>query len=470
VRAIGVLEWTAGARAAAPELAAGDVELAAGLLDAHGLGGRFLHRLATEGADVPPALVDAVAIDVAATHHMIARQIDAVRAFIVASGADPADVVILKGMSTYVVTGDESTARTGDVDIVVVDGIDLDATFCAMGFRRTRPPFMHELGEFTLDGVEIDVHHHFPIYSVPTDPDGAPRSTGSFAPLRVDADVDRFRRSARPGHDGVAADLRFAGAELSAIVLAGHAFMNFTNLWSISHREKPYVRLAELLDIERLLAVPDFDPALLVELEADLGAGQALDWVDTIARALLGRSVIPGRRRFEPPRCLWWHLWETVPLDTTDLLTPDWLDVAPLNERLGFSTVDPGEWFEVPTAPDPAVRTTGADPTGFAVKVDAERAITRVEVRRDDPRRAVRLRVDLGTPAIEIVVNEDGSIHTAGAPASVSVDGDGVISVDVADVRPGIDDLLVGVSVGADPTVSASVVPLRLRRSGGAPE
>jgi hypothetical protein len=267
---------------------------------------------------------------------------------------DPSDVVLVKGISTYAVTGAPHTKRCGDIDLVCADAGTLLAALADLGYRRTRESFLHEVGEFTQGTTEIDVHGFYPVYGY-----GAALRDANLDPSVHPGRWDQNRNEmtlCRIGHD----DLRMAArlgalhervfvpdASMLAIMLCAHMFMNFTNMWSISHREKPYVKLAELADLTDLVASDSFDADRFRSLVGQFDASDAVEWAGWASIVLLGSNPLPGPtatavhvadRRF--PRCLWWHFWASLPVDPDSLVQTDWYDMADMVAALGGNAVD----------------------------------------------------------------------------------------------------------------------------------
>ena len=145
--------------------------------------------------------------------------------------------------------------------------------------------------------MRIDLHAHFPVHGYAgLDRDALDPAAHSGVWVQPG-----FRLSMRPIDwemlNAHRVDCEVAGGrvsvprpELLAIILSAHGFMNFTNVWSISHRDKPYVRLGELADLRDLFTDVRFDPDLFARLVHDLDATSA-EIGFTLARIAQGRGV-----------------------------------------------------------------------------------------------------------------------------------------------------------------------------------
>ena len=438
-----LLLWAAGCGSAPPSIDASDSGEALERLDHHCVLGRFLERCAGDTGAAPGGsrfIADCEA-RFKEIESIAATQVRAVRE--VADRIGDERLILLKGMTTYMLTGRRETLRVGDVDLASSLGERLGAEFLKLGYVQTRQPFMHELGEYTRGRTEMDVHSHFPIYRLPPTLDGVDLRPESNPGVWVqrhrvaerNISFDRLASSTWPGAIAEAADIEFAGPEILALIIAGHSFMNYTNAWSISHREKPYVRLGELLDIEALFALPDFDIDLFTASVVELEALDAVRWVNVAGQKLLGREMIEfdsaGMWSHDrlPPRCIWWDLWLDVPPSTKSLIETEWWDVDEIVSSVGGQLQPLGTWC----AADHRVIRTSANAPAFETMLDVGRKSSKISIKLDSPiaGSGVRIRIDTGQTAEEIefsvadavdgVFTVETSDHASGRPSSMLI-------------------------------------------------
>lgn len=203
--------------------------------------------------------------------------------------------------------------------------------------------------------------------------------------------------------------------------------MNFTNAWSISHREKPYVRLGELADLADLTADPRFDHDVFTELVRQLGAGDAVGWAAWALESLVGPVDLPRAEDARHPRCLWWSWWADVPVAEGAWLRPDWYDMAQVTSALGASPVtliggrsrdlgldDLGALpRQLRLAPDPG-------PWPVSVRFDDGGSTITLALPERPATPVERVRVDFGSVASEVTVAGDaGSCRAAGSHLTV---------------------------------------------------
>ena len=367
-----VLRWAAGHPVPPPEDVVFDDDVLLDLVDRHAVSGRLLWRL--DAAPPPvwlrPQLRRRLVELRDDTRALLTAHATAAAEITAELGA-PSEPVLVKGISTFLVTGAQHTIRCGDIDLVCPDGDRAVEVLTRLGYRRTRAPFMHEVGEFTRDRTEVDVHSYFPVHGygdlrrLDLDPAGHPgvwTQPAHRASLRRIRHRDLFHDRIRRPVDGPPAGYVSAPDPcLLAIILCAHAFMNYTNIWSISHRAKPYIRLAELADLVDLARHEAFDRDRFVRMVQRFDAADAVRWAGWMSTTLLGWNPLPAVEG-EPtadgfPRCLWWSFWARTPVRSASLLHPGWLDIAELFETLGTNVValTNGPTVQLAIGADPAV-------------------------------------------------------------------------------------------------------------------
>jgi Uncharacterised nucleotidyltransferase len=385
---------------------------------------------------------------------------------------------VIKGFSSYLLTGDESTLRCGDIDLVVDHGAPIVEYLLSQRFERTRPPFMHEIGEFTRDGVEIDLQANFPVSRYP--PGTADTYARAVAPCgTVQSSEIRFDdlQSARVAVSTDSGRICVPSLEMAVLIAAAHGFMNFTNLWSISHREKAWVRLCELADMREMASAPAFSRTRFRRLVEQFRAHDVVAWADWIWTRLSGTPVLTGvgdaARRDAFPMNLWWNLWVAMRPDIPSLLAERWYPLAEVTRLARAAHVELGnppatadrQWRSlVPLWQSPKWRDT------FHLKVRSTAGRFDVALRDLPPRPDIRLRLRLETEeaAEEFAfTTAPGGRRFDGKAASVRLDlleTSLVIEIDIAALHgtavPGCDGFI-GLLIEEQGEVAMStVVPL----------
>ena len=352
-----ILKWAAGSAHSLPPRVTFDEDVLLDLVDAHNLLGRFLRRLANGAPSwITPRLEGLLYDQYEQMKSRVIENASAVREL--DSRMPPSvHVVIIKGMSTYSLVRHDHTMRCGDIDILSNDTQAVTMALRDLGYRQTRGPFLYELGEYTKGAVEFDVHEYFPVYSY--------SSSLAIADLRPEHHPTVWQQCYQLQQHEISYDALSSDAILSeapetkgvtvpdpnmlALILCSHAFLNYTNMWSISHREKVYVRLGEIADLFDLTGHPAFSSARFLQLVQRFGAHNAVEWASCVAAALFGKNPlqvdVPVRLgddlpegRF--PRCLWWNFWiDLRPSRPDEFLNRQWLDMASVVRHIGANTL-----------------------------------------------------------------------------------------------------------------------------------
>jgi hypothetical protein len=431
-----VLVWAAG-RQGPPQLEGPlDESALLQLVDQHALTARLVRRLHDDPAPWVSAAFRAELADQdlanrrkAATNLSAAAHISAIE--------KTGDPIMIKGLSTSLVTALPHTLRCGDIDLICRDAETATKVLLELGYQRTRPPFMHEVGEFTRGATEVDLQSYFPVHSYAgldrdaLDPNAHPGVwvQPAYRPTMRPVDwllLDRHRLDHALPDGGRVSTPR---PELLAIVLSAHAFMNFTNVWSISHREKPYVRLGELADLADLTAHPRFDRDIFAELVHRLDATDAVAWAAWAFESLVGPTDRAGAGDGRHPRCLWWSWWADVPVADGSWLRPDWYDMGQVTSALGANRVTLAGGRSRKLALDdpralPRQLRLAADPGAWSasLKFDDDGSTITVTLPERPATPVQRVRVDFGSVASEVTVaTETGSWRAAGSHLAVDL-------------------------------------------------
>ena len=117
-------------------------------------------------------------------------------------------------------------------------------------------------------------------------------------------------------------------ANISILIMCAHMFMNFTNMWSISHREKPYVKLGELWDVFEMTKHNSYSKETLLKLIENYKAHDCIKWAGIILNMVFGSNPLPldvsNETINDYPKCLWWNIWRYIPSNICQLLSTKW--------------------------------------------------------------------------------------------------------------------------------------------------
>ncbi|HXQ74393.1 MAG TPA: nucleotidyltransferase family protein [Pyrinomonadaceae bacterium] len=433
-----ILKWAAGSAHPLPSRVEFDEDTLLDLVDAHNLSGRFLRRLESGTPSwVTPKLQRSLRDLHGEIRSRVIENANAIRE-LRSRLPSSAGVVIIKGMSTYALVKQDHTMRCGDVDLLTSDSHAVITALSDLGYRQTRAPFLYELGEYTKGAVEFDVHEYFPVYSYSPSlavadlrPEHHPTVWQQCYQLQQhEIFYDALSSDAILSDDLETKGVPVPDPNILALILCSHAFLNYTNLWSISHREKAYVRLGEIADLFDLTTHPAFSGARFFQLVTRFGAHNAVEWAACVAASLFGKNPLPldvpvrldeelPAGRF--PRCLWWNFWIDLRSSRPDeFLNRWWLDMTSVVRAIGPNTLPA---VNGRTARHSTVSTQAALPLRrfitqttdqFPVPLDLEVSRSERGIRLDlqftkELSDAARVRVDFGNAASEWVQSFENS-------------------------------------------------------------
>lgn len=444
-----VLRWAAGADLSLPKNLELNEEILIDLVGAHNLSGRLLKRL-TDGEYLgfSPRFGKALKELHSETKRQVTQNMRITR-LVREQLPSTAGMITIKGFCTYVLLGQETVMRSGDIDVISDNTDALVSTLKDMGYLQTRAPFMHEIGEYTKDDIEIDVQSYFPVYAFSSalrgdvlSPYGNPGIwRQDYTTTRREITHDLLSRHMYQGNTADTRGITIADANMLSIIICAHAFMNYINLWSISHRKKAYVRLGELADLTALVSHPTFDKNIFLSLVELLDARDAVEWAAATTSLLLGKNFLPIPSRVAIdgelpsarfPRCLWWHFWAALPSKRNELIQTQWLSMNSLIQAIGGGNLllmDHGSTGRYATTVIGNSRqllrfiTQKADPIPvlLEVRVSADGVTVDLEVTSEATVGTDRVRVDFGYVASEWVHSVGSHVQSiVGDSADVS--------------------------------------------------
>lgn len=410
-----ILKWAAGANIKIDPKIKYDSKILLELVGLHNLSGRFLYRIQQEkiGWATPKLLKDLKKL-----HDNIKRKVSRnIQAFSHLQKLLPnkIDIVMIKGASTYVLCNDESVMRFGDIDILSNNPSIVVKTLVRKGYKLTKAPFMHEIGEYSKEKIEFDIHEYFPVYSYSTQLRKAKLTKFSRAKSQKNDYAfkskkitfkDLYRYTLQTGKTR-----RYAGnvtdPNLLAIIICAHAFMNYTNMWSISHRKKAYVRLGEIADLFSLSQHNDFEKSKFSEYVDRYDARDCVAWAANISTSLFGTNPLPIKIKNRDislskfPRCLWWNFWTCFPEQLDDLLFPNWMSISKITKYIGASTVTPTTTIYSDNLKRCFSKNNRLIPASFNFQLKQKSLIVEIKIHKTTKSSIDRIRIDFGKYATE---------------------------------------------------------------------
>lgn len=351
-----ILKWAAGGVENINPKVRYDESYLVNLIDLHSLTAKFLSRIKKEKAEwVTSKLIQKLKKLDISTQLAINKNIKALKE-LDNKLPNGKKIILIKGLSVFLLSNKPETLRHGDMDILSNDSNTTIKTLLNLGYKLTKAPFMHEIGEYSKNAVEFDIHNHFPVYAYSS----SIKKTDFAKSIKPNSKIqnlgfvskniyynDLYPDSIECAKIGLK-NIKVVDPNLLAIIICGHSFMNFTNMWSISHRKKVYVRLGEISDLYFLTKHPEFDVDKFLNYCKKLNAWDSVNWVANMLMSLFGKNPLPVEvniSKGEPiptsyfPRNIWWSFWSNVEANTDELLFPDWMKIDKLFIPTEFNVV-----------------------------------------------------------------------------------------------------------------------------------
>lgn len=424
-----ILKWAAGAEVEVDRNSKYDAKALVDLIDLHNLSGRFLYRIEKENPDwVTSYLLKKLKLLHASTKRKVSRNINALRKL--QNSLSDAQVVTIKGVSSFVLSGNEEIMRAGDIDILSDNSSEVINMLTDWRYKLTKAPFMHEIGEYSKRGIEFDIHEYFPVYSYSQKlksadllhfNQGVMKNDYNFTSRRIEfSDFYKYvlELNNKPNIVNV------TDPNLLAIVICAHAFMNYTNMWSVSHRKKVYVRLSEIADVVSLTQLHDFRTDKFLSYVKRFNAYDSVEWFAAVSQALYGKNLLPVKAngyskkvisgpRF--PRCIWWNFWIGMPENPNDLLFPNWISVEKIIEHTGSNIVPSATHVDVSTINNYFSKNNKLIDANLYFENKGKFIIVKIKLEKLKNSLIDRIRIDFGKYALEWEIeNKSKTIKVTG--------------------------------------------------------
>lgn len=197
------------------------------------------------------------------------RQMNALREICAALASQRKPLTVIKGFSTYALTGrKEHIHLSGDLDVLFDDIDYLNETLQRLGYRQAPSEQKHlgehEAAQLCRDDVMFEVHRHFPVWSYPpgvTTADLVPSHHRGLWIQRFTAHDETkilYQHLCEYSQTGAAPetrDLFVADPNMCVLISCAHALKNFMFPPTYSPLT---VRLSEVADIHDLVRHPQF--------------------------------------------------------------------------------------------------------------------------------------------------------------------------------------------------------------------
>lgn len=307
----------------------------------HRVSGRALSRIRREN----PKWADQATLDVLTRQQtenrdVVSNQAKALKALRSKYLTANEPLISLKGLGCYALTRNEDhVRRTLDLDLLVAEPERLADALRQDKVKEYRNVSPHEIINAKIGEMGIDLHAHYPVWSVEGgaadwqtmtgDPTGPVVHHGQLkvGQLTYDHLIDEARTADIFGIDGVLTP----DPSAAVLIICAHCFRDFLSFSSVTVRTKPTLRFGDIAEIGNYLSDPDFSTERLLALVELTGGHQALRWMAQIIQRfkgdnrlvqMLNDSVLPSQDFFARyPRVVWGGFFACLPDSYENLVT-----------------------------------------------------------------------------------------------------------------------------------------------------
>lgn len=210
-------------------------------------------------------------------------------------GGEP--LLSMKGLSCYAYTRNpDHVRRTLDIDILVKEPHRVAAAMRADKVREYRNVSPHEIINARIEGVGVDLHAHYPIWSLDGDAaswQGSARDMSGRVRHKGEIRVSPLNYADLIGEAAPADVFGVEGVyvtdpSIAVLIICAHCFRDFMSFSSITVRTKPTIKFGDLAELSNFLDQPGFSAARLLDFAGRMNAGQAVRWMAHIMLRVVG--------------------------------------------------------------------------------------------------------------------------------------------------------------------------------------
>jgi hypothetical protein len=180
-------------------------------------------------------------------------------------GNDPVSFLMLKGNTLFFLTGEEKFIRqSADFDILIDNLTLLKKRLKEKGIDYHETPYDHEDGGLSYQGIDIDCHKYFPVWSIISQ-GGSISSENVICYSQEKNQKIYFTLPNKDYYTSLHKSIYVCSPTLAAIITLSHLYIDFAKLHSPFGSDRSRVRLHEIVEILSLLTTRSFDTHLFIE-------------------------------------------------------------------------------------------------------------------------------------------------------------------------------------------------------------
>lgn len=334
----------------------------------HRIAGRALHRIANEAPDwASEELIDGLKQQQQENETMVIQQAAALAELRKEYIPAHQPIILFKGVGAYAYGRNyRALRRTLDLDIVLLDPDPVVEKMKKDRLEEYRNVSPHELINVRVKGIEIDLHGFYPVWSID-------RNTGSVALNAHDGitvrehsgelvvcelSADLLLENALPTDLFEVPDVFYPDPAAAALIICAHGFRDYVSKSSVTARNKPPLRFAEIAEVAEYVRMPTFNRQRFLGLMERTRARDAVEWMahivarhaqdrymlDLLTDGEAGLSSGGNTPYIGTPQAVWTGFWEILCRDIGDDVCRH-MSTSEVVERLGPCLVPASDKF-----------------------------------------------------------------------------------------------------------------------------
>lgn len=178
---------------------------------------------------------------------------------------DDISFLMLKGNTLFFLTGEDKFIRqSADFDILVDNLPMLKKTIKNKDITYHETPYDHEDGGLNFQGVDIDCHKYFPVWSIIAQDENEASKNIIYYSQEKNQKI-YFTLPNKDYYTSLYRSIYVCSPTLAAIIILSHLYIDFAKLHSPFGSDRSRVRLHEIVEILSLFKTRNFDTRLFIE-------------------------------------------------------------------------------------------------------------------------------------------------------------------------------------------------------------
>lgn len=246
--------------------------------------------------------------------------------------------IYIKGVYLYLLLDDPLYLKNGDIDLIVNEEKTFTGFLISKGYIQTKEPFLNEIGEFSKNGVELDLQKYFPVYSL-------------LLENNVQNIIVYKPKTQKIGYNDLlnnfikVKNIHIPCLEMQLLIIISHSFLNYINMWSISYRERPCIQLCEFLVARKILLQTNFNYDTFQKILKKYSAEQVWNWFKKIMDTLFISPEDIFVQKIVCYRNIWSIFWLKTSNSIGELLDNNWFNINCICKQMNSNKLEKNSFY-----------------------------------------------------------------------------------------------------------------------------